>query len=459
MSSINLNIMKKQTNVFWGLLLVVNGVFAQNSKVVDKIVAVVGSNLILKSDVDNEYQQFISQGSPAGEETRCQVVEELLFQKLLINQAGLDSIEITEAQIEGELDQRLSYFIKQLGSEQKLEEYYGKSITRIKEDFRPDIRKLLLARTMQGKITADIKVTPAEVRAYFNSIPPDSLPFLNSEVEIGQIMRKPPIDEKEKTRVKEKLTELRNRIVNGEDFSTLAVLYSEDPGSARSGGELGLLNRNELVPEFAAEAFSLKGKEVSKIVESPFGFHIIQLIDRRGELINVRHILLSPKTSGSDLYKAQLLCDSVRKLILKDSLTFESAAFLYSDDGESKNNGGIIPNPQTGSSKFETSELDQSLFFTIDKLKVGEISEPVIMQTNDGKKAYRILYLKSRTEPHRANLKDDYQKVQNITLTLKQSEIINTWIENKLKTTFVKIDQEYKSCGFKHKWFLVDKTE
>jgi len=213
------------------------------------------------------------------------------------------------------------------------------------------------------------------------------------------------------------------------------------------------------VPEFAAEAFGLKGKEVSKIVESQFGFHIIQLIDRKGELINVRHILLVPKTSGADLYKAQVFCDSVLQLIKNDSLSFADAAFKFSDDAESKNNGGIIPNPQTGSSKFETSELDQTIFFTIDKLNVGEISAPVLMQTNDGKKAYRLLYLKSRTQPHRANLKDDYQRVQNIALNLKQSKVIDNWIKTKLKTTFVKIDAEYSSCNFKHEWFLVTKAD
>ncbi len=441
------------------LLIFTTSVFGQKKIVVDKIIAVVGSNLILKSDIDNEYQQYITQGYAAGSDTRCSVVEELLFQKLLINQAILDSLEITEAQVEGELEQRIQYFTKQIGSEQKLEEYYGKSISQIKEDFRSDIKKLLLAKSMQGKITSDIKVTPADVRAYFTSIPADSLPLLNSEVEVGQITRKPPIDEKEKTRVKDKLNEMRERIVKGEDFATLAVLYSEDPGSARLGGELGLLNRNELVPEFAAEAFTLKGKEVSKIVESPFGYHIVQLIDRKGELINVRHILLVPKTSSADLIKAQAFCDSVHQLILKDTLSFSDAALKYSDDSESKNNGGIIPNPQTGSSKFETSELDQTTFFTIDKLKVGEISEPVIMQTPDGKKAYRLLYLKSRSEPHRANMKDDYQRVQNIALSLKQSKVIDNWIKNKLKTTFVKIDEEYKTCNFKHDWLTVNKAD
>ena len=451
--------MNKKSSVFLAFSLIVIHAFAQPKNVVDKIVAVVGSNLILKSDIENEYQQFIAQGYAAGDETRCNVVEELLFQKLLINQAVLDSIEITEAQVEGELEQRIQYFIKQIGSEQKLEEYYGKNISRIKDDFRGDIRKLLLAKSMQARITNDLKVTPADVRSYFNSIPVDSLPLLNSEVEVGQITRKPPINDAEKARVKEKLNELRERIVKGEDFSTLAVLYSEDPGSARLGGELGLLNRNELVPEFAAEAFTLKGKEVSKIVESPFGFHIIQLIDRKGELINVRHILLVPKTSATDLYKAQLFCDSVNQLLKKDSLNFADAAFKFRDDAESKNNGGIIPNPQTGSSKFETSELDQTIFFTIDKLKVGEISEPVLMTTSDGKKAYRLLYLKSRSEPHRANLKDDYQRVQNIALSLKQTKVIDAWIKNKLKTTFVKLDEEYKSCLFKHEWLTINKAE
>ena len=429
------------------------------SKVVDKIVAIVGGNLILKSDVENEYTQFLGQGYPPGEETRCNVVEELLFQKLLVNQAGIDSVVVSDAQIDGELEQRIAYFIKQIGSSEKLEEYYGKSITQIKEDFRGDIKNLMLAKTMQGKITGDIKVTPADVRAYFNSIPSDSLPLLNSEVEVGQITKKPPIDEKEKVRIKEKLNDLRERIVKGEDFATLAILYSEDPGSAKAGGELGLLGRVELVPEFAAEAFNLKGKEVSKIVESQFGFHIIQLIERKGEMINVRHILLTPKTSGADLYKAQQFLDSVHQLIGKDSVTFADAAFKFSDDVDSKNNGGLISNPQTGSSKFETAELDQTIFFTIDKMKVGDVSEPVIMQSADGKKAYRLLYLKSRSEPHRANMKDDYQRVQNIALSLKQNKVIDAWIKSKLATTYVKLDDGYKACAFKHQWYGAIKSE
>ncbi len=439
------------------LTFIVTKTFAQKDVVIDKVMAVVGNNLILKSDIENEYLQYISQGNEATETTRCLVLEELLFQKLLIYHATQDSVQISDDQVDQELNQRIRYFVAQIGSEQKLEEYYGKSIIQIKDEFEADIRKLLLARTMKGKITADIKVTPSEVRNYYNSIPKDSLPLISSELEIAQIVRIPPVSAEEKASVKEKLEKLRERVVNGEDFAALAVLYSEDPGSSKNGGELGFMSRNELVPEFAAEGFSLKPGETSKIVETQFGLHFMQLVERKGEMANLRHILLTPKISSSDLMKAQHYLDTVRFTLSKDTLSFAEAALKYSDDKETKYNGGLVVNQQTGTIRFTPEELEPLTFFTLDKLKVGEVSEPVKYQTNDNKTAYRLMMLKTRTEPHRANLKDDYQRIQNIALSDKQAKAVNEWIKKKSAATYIKIDESYEKCAFKNSWKQVSK--
>jgi len=444
----------KYLNKFIFLLLTITAITTNaQEKVVDQIIGVVGSNIILQSELESQYLQYLAQGLEPSPSSRCEILEDMLFQKLLINQAQIDSVEVTEAQVESELDKRMRYFINQLGSEKALEDYLGKSILQIKADYKDEIKGLLLAQQMQSKITGKVVVTPAEVRSYFNQIPTDSLPFINSEVEVGQIVKMPPLSKEEKQNVKDKLQNIRERILKGEDFSTLAILYSEDPGSAKNGGELGFVNREDLVPEFAAVAFNLKGSEVSNVIESPYGYHILQLISRRGEQVNVRHILLTPKVSSADLTKAQVYLDSIYSLMLKyDTLNFEKAALRFSDDAETKNNAGLIINPQTGTTKFETQELDPAIFFTIDKLKLGEFSRPVRMQTKDGKSAYRILYLKSRTLPHRANLKEDYQRIQNVAMTQKQAKIVSDWVKKKKSTTYIKIDEEFKSCDFRYKW-------
>lgn len=418
---------------------------------INKVEAVVGQNLILSSDIENEFHQAQAQGVKLPD--RCSIIEELLFNKLLVHQAEIDSITVNDQQVQQELDQRMRYYISQVGSEEKLEEFYGKTIAELKEDFRDDVKNLLLARTMQSKITGDTKVSPSEVRAYFNSLPEDSLPLIDAEYEIAQIIKKPGIDEAEKIRVREKLEAIRNRIVNGEDFSTLAVLYSDDTESAKRGGELGFVGRTDLVPEFSAEAFNLRGKEISRIVESPFGYHIIQLIARRGEMINVRHILMIPKPSQDNFLKAQRLLDSLRVEIAdKKSISFEEAALRFSDDSESKNNGGIMFNPRQGNTRFSAEEMEPGLFFIVDKLKSGEVSPVSRAAGQDGKPACKLVQLKSRTQPHRANPRDDYQRLQQMALLQKQAKLVNDWVNKKRKTTFIKISGDYSSCRFKNQW-------
>ncbi len=444
--------MKKRILILITFNLSLLTLFAQP---IDKIVAVVGSNIIMLSEVEAQYLQILSQGYAEDPTIKCDLLEELLFQKLLVNQARLDSVEVSDDQVEEELDRRLRYFIGQIGSEEKLEEYYKKSIVEIKDDFRELIKDQLLAQNMQYKITGEIKVTPADVRNYFSKIPADSLPYINVELEIGRIVKKPMISKKEKDEAKARAEELRQRILDGAKFETMAKLYSEDPGSAQAGGELGFFGRGNMVPEFEALAFSLQGKEISEVFETEYGFHFLQVIERRGEQVNARHILITPKTSENDLTSSKIFLDSVYDLLKKDSLTFAEAAEKFSDDEADKKNGGMVTNAQTGSTKFEMDQLssiDPTLFLTIDKMEVGEFSKPIITSAADGKQAYSIILLKSRTEPHKANLRDDYQKIQGAASTMKESNLVREWIEKKIAITYVRIDDAYLNCDFNNPW-------
>lgn len=435
------------------LLLCVFGcssLFAQN-QVVDEIVAVVGSKIIMKSDVENQYGQYLAMGNPANEDLKCKIVEQLMVAKLLLNQALLDSLEVSDEQVESELDRKINYFISQIGSQQKLEEYFKKSIIEIKSEYRDLLREQLLTQQMQQKVTKEIAVTPSEVRSYYERIPSDSLPTLNAEIQVAQITRKAPENKEEVKNVKKKLEDIRQRILKGEDFATLAVLYSVDP-SSKKGGDLGFVNRGELVPEFESVAFALKPNEISNIVQTQFGFHIIQLIERRGNQINVRHILLKPKVSEEDLVKVKKTMDSVYTEISGAKITFAEATQKYSDDPETRNNGGLMVNPQTGSSRFEADQMDPTLAFLVGKMKAGDVSEPQSFTTPDGKQGYRIIQLKSRTEAHKANLKDDYQKIQNVALQEKQGNTLKDWVSKKRNVTFVQINDQYKNCAELKDW-------
>ena len=418
---------------------------------IDQVVAVVGSNIILYSDIENEYMQSQLQTTNKSFATKCSILEELMFQKLLLNQADLDSVKVTDKQVDSELDRRLRYFISQIGSKEKLEEYFKKSILEIKEDMREKIRDYLLIQNVQSKLTQDIKITPSEVGDYFNSIPVDSLPLIGSQIEIVQIVKKPIISNEEIDMVKDKLNALRNRALKGEDFATLANLYSEDPGSMHKGGDLGFVGRGEFLPEFEAAAFSLKPNEISPVIKTDKGYHIIQMIERRGDYINVRHILMIPKASPASLIKAKKDLENIAALISMDTLTFEKAAIRYSDD-PSRLNGGKLVNPYTGDSKFTPEEVEPTLFFVIEKMNVGDRSAPMLFTDDKGAQAYRMVLLKSRTEPHKANLKDDYPQIQNLALTIKQNAVINKWVIGKSKNTYVKVLGDFKKCPFKYSW-------
>lgn len=423
--------------------------YAQEIQVIDKVIAVVGRNVILQSDIETQYAQYRLQGGIKGdaESIRCRILEDLLFQKLMLNQAEIDSVTVTDEQVESEMDRRLRYFINEIGSQEKLEAYYNKSINDIKDELRRLITDQMKVEKVQSEIMGKITITPSEVREMFRKMPKDSLPTVNTEYEIAQIIKKPPISIDEKLAVKEQLYKIRKRILDGERFSTLAVLYSEDPGSAKKGGELGFYGRGELYPEFEAVAFNLKEGEISEIVETEAGFHVMQMIERRGEFINVRHILLTPKVSPEALEKAYNQLDSIAKLIRNDSITFEQAVKQFSDD-ENKINGGIVINQYTGSNMFEAEDLDQQMAFVIDKLEVGAISNPVPMKTDDNKDAYRLLTIKRKNLPHKANLKDDYSRIQMWALQQKRAQAIEKWVADKSTKNYIRIDEEYVNCGF-----------
>ena len=424
-----------------------------NDSIVDGVVAIIGPNVILRSDIETQYLQFRAQGNITGssEKVRCQILEGMLFQKLLLNQAQVDSIKVTDAQVDGEMDHRMRYFIGQAGSTEKLEEYYQKSISEIKNEMRDIIKEQLMIQGAQEKINKDVNITPSEVKSFFRKLPKDSIPEISSEIEVGMIVKIPAIGDAEKQECIDRLKAFKERVKKGDDFSTLAVLYSEDPGSAKKGGELGMFKRGDMRPEFEAVAFRLKPHEISEIVETDDGFHIIQMIERKGEYINVRHILLQPKISIASMTRARVFLDSVANLIDQKKVPFADAVVKFSDD-PSKNNGGLIVNPATGTSKFEANQLDPKIFFVIDKLKVGEISAPVIYKNDRGKEQYRMYYLKSRTLPHKANLEADYSRIQEMAMSDKKMDVLNAWIKEKIAKTYISIDKEYLKCPFQKEW-------
>ncbi|MDX9942701.1 MAG: peptidylprolyl isomerase [Bacteroidales bacterium] len=446
--------MKKLLFPIFFLSIHLSGIFpveAQEKVVIDQIVAVVGNSAILESDIVNQSRQLQAQGMNLGPNPECAILDDMLYQKLLYNQAVLDSLEVSDEMVEQVLERRLRYFIAQIGSREKLEAYYGKSVDELKEEFRDIVREQELSQQMEGKITANVKVTPSEVRIFFNRLPEDSIPMVESELVLGQIVKKPPVQPEEIAEVKSRLEEFKQRVINGESFSTLAILYSEDPGSARRGGELGFFGRGELYPEFEAAAFNLRPGELSDIVETEAGYHLIQMIERRGEQFNVRHILLLPKVSPLDLMAARQELDSIRTLIEGGEMTFAEAALKFSDD-PGKINQGLMVNPYTGTTRFKSEEIEPNLFFVIDQLEVGAVSAPIGMMTEEGQQAFRIVQLQSRTDPHRGNLQQDYDYIQQLALDEKKRKATEAWINRRLPNTYVFIHEKFRGCSFELDW-------
>lgn len=433
------------------ILICGNTIFARDKVVIDQVIAVVGNSIILKSDLYNHKMQYEAQGIDLGPDPFCEVLEEALYQKLLYNQAIIDTVEVSDDHVEMVLDRRIRYFVQQIGSREELEDYYGRTIAEIKDDFRDIVREQELSQAMESQITKNVRVTPSEVKRYFNNLSEDEIPVVESRIQLGQIVKIPPISEEETRDVKRRLNEFRDRILRGESFSTLAIMYSEDPGSARRGGELGFMGRGELYHDFEAVAFNLKPGEVSEVFQTQAGYHIAQKIERRGEQVNVRHLLLRPKVSPYDVKKTENNLDSIRKLILDNEMSFAQAAEKFSHD-PGRINQGIMINPHTGSTWFKPDELDPNLFFALNRLEPGDVSRPMAMITDEGKEAYRLLYLKEHTEPKKANLKDNYDYIRQLALQEKKKDRIEKWIKEKTDSIYLHVIEDYKNCSFSYEW-------
>lgn len=426
--------------------------------VVDEVIWVVGDEAILLSDVEQLRAQMEAEGQQLPGNPDCRLPEKIAVQKLFLHQAELDSIEVTEAEIAQGVEQQINYWISMIGSKEKLEEYRKMSMTQIRQSLRDDFKNSQLAQRMRDKLVEDIKVSPAEVRQYFKEMPEDSIPFVPTEVEVQIITRTPRIKIEETNRVKDELRKYTERVTSGETtFQTLARFYSEDPGSARFGGEMDYLGRGMLDPAFAAVAFNLTDpKKISKIVESEFGFHIIQLVDKRGDKIKVRHILRKPRVEQEDIDEAISMLDSLVTDITNNKFSFDEAATFVSDDKDTRSNKGLMVNStEMGrTSKFRMQDLPTEVARAVEQLKVGEISPAFTMTNNRGKTVCAVVKLKARTEGHRATITEDFQIMKDVVLEKRKSEFIQNWVKEKIKKTYVRMKDRYKGCDYEYEGWV-----
>ena len=430
--------------------------YAQNTPtepVIDKVVAVVGKNIVKLSDIENGYVQIrVRQGYDNAFENRCNILEGLLINKLLIHKGEVDSTEVTDEEVETNVQYYLKQYERQYGSHEAIRQATGYTYDEMKDLLSKMLHDRMLAERVQHQLTSNVKITPFEVQQFFNKIPVDSIPDIPETVEISEIVRKPAVNDEERENIKLELNKLRERILNGDRFSTLATLYSEDPGSASKGGELGFFTRGDMVGEFEAAAFALKPGEVSPVIETQYGFHIIQLIERRGNAINCRHILMMPKVSAEDLLKSRILLDSIAREVRLGHLSFADAAKQFSDDAN-KIEGGRVTHPQTGSYQFTLDELKQlypGISFTT--MNAGDVSNATAMKTDENKDAYRIVTVVKRNPSHKANLNDDYDRIYNAALENAKQEKIYEWAQKTIKNTYIRIDDEFKDCHFHLQW-------
>lgn len=428
------------------LVLLFSAIFcADAQKVVEKIVAVVGDQIIMSSDIAIRKNQLQTQGAKVLDD--CTIFENLFKEKLLLNQALLDSISVSEDEVESELERRIRYFTQMMGSKEKLEAFYGKSVLEIKDEFRIEIKKQLLIGRIQQQITAGVTVSPAEVKEYFAEIPSDSIPLFNTVMEVGQIAIIPEASKFQDSIALAKVTELRTRALKGEDFSTLALIYSDDPGSARQGGDLGFQERGTFVPEFEEAAYKLNKGEISDIVQTQFGYHILQGVERRGESVRVKHFLIKPKITGKEMEYAKLKMDSILKALRQGDLSFEKAVALYSNDDFTKPSGGLLMNNETASTFFEPSQMESNVYFAVEKLELGQYTDPQYFATPDGKKGMRVLYLKTIIPQHKASLASDYDKIKAMVNASKQADHLHDWFKKRIEKNYIKIDIAYNKCS------------
>ena len=434
-----------------------SAVYGQDN-VIDEVVWVVGDEAILKSEVEEARMSALYEGRKFDGDPYCVIPEEIAVQKLFLHQAALDSIEVAESEVIQRVDQMTNMYIANIGSREKMEEYFNKTSSQIREALRENAREGLKVQRMQQKLVGEIKITPAEVRRHFKDLPQDSIPYIPTQVEVQIITQQPKIPLEEIEDVKSRLREYTDRVNKGESFSMLARLYSDDRGTAINGGEMPFTGRGYLDPAFANVAFNLQDpNKVSKIVESEYGFHIIQLMEKRGDRIKVRHILLKPHVPEEALMAGTARLDSIADDIRNGKFTFEEAASVLSQDKDTRNNHGLLPNPQTNTSKFEMQELPPEIAKVVDKMKVGEISEAFTMiPQKTGKEECVIVKLKSRINGHKATISEDYQNLKEIVLEKRRDEMLDKWIREKQKHTYVRINENWKNCTFKYPGWIKD---
>jgi len=428
------------------------GAFAQNEGedngfVVDKIIAKVDNYIVIKSELERAYQDYLTNGGSQSQEAKCQYLAMLVRNKLMLAKAEIDSVVVLDAEVDMNTQNRMDMILAQSGrTVDELEALYGKTMEQVRLELREQIREQMIVSRMEEELTKGIVVTPSEVKKFFNRIPKDSLPYFSASVEVAQIVKIAKVNEAQENETKGELISIRNRILAGEDFSKLAKDFSDDPSVIQNGGEMGWSGRGRMVPEYEAMAFKLKPNEISMPFKSPFGIHIMQLIERRGNEYNSRHILISPKPSQKDLDDASNYLDSLRFLVINDSIKFQAAAKEYSDDVVTKGNGGFFSDGD-GGLQLTVDELDPIVFFKLDSMKVGEISKPITYRTDDGKDAVRILFYKARIAPHQASLEQDWTKIQRATLGEKKEKILEKWFQKARLDVFINIDPTYDYCG------------
>lgn len=435
------------------LFLFLNG--QAQTKSVDKVIAVLGSDVILLSELNQQYVMYLNSGNPPDERVKCYYLQQMLVTHLLKQQAEIDSVMVDDQQVDDELDRRMRYQIQRAGGQDKLEEFLKRSVLQYKDELRPDVKDQLQANKMQGTITEKVSVTPSEVQKYFNTYKKDSLPDIPTEFEVGEIVLHPELTKVEKQRFLDKLDAIRLRIKSGEDFAFLAKTYSEDPGSAQEGGDLGFFDRATMAKEFTANAFKLKPGELSPVFETEFGFHVLQVIERRGEQVHARHILIRPQNTPQSMDRLKLHADSIYNKLVNKEVTFSTAASLYSADKQSKYNGGMVLYAEEQSARttfIPADKLDPKVFVVVDTMKTGEFSKPVPFTAADGKEGFKIILLKSKIPPHKGNLDQDYTKFKEKAQEQKVQRVMSEWFEKRRKSTYIRIDDDYKDCDELKDW-------
>ena len=435
------------------LLLFLSAFVTAQDNIIDEVIWIVGKDAILRSEVEDERLRARYEGQPIAGDPYCVIPEQLAIQKLFLHQAELDSIDANESSVSNQVDMRMNYYISQIGSKEKMEEYFRKTSSEIREEMMVSVRNQMIIQQMRSKLTENIQPTPAEVRRYFNSLPADSLPMVPAQVEVQILSFEPSVPIEETERIKSQLREFTERVMSGSaDFSMLARLYSEDTESAKRGGELGFVGKGQLVSEFADVAFNLTDpKRVSRVVETEYGYHIIQLIEKKGERINCRHILLKPRVSYEDKKNAINRLDSIRTLIVNDTISFEQAVARYSQDKSTVMSGGLMTNPNTGTSKFEYQELPPELARQIYSMSEGDVSIPfTMMDRAKNKEVCAIVCLKTRRDAHKANLADDFQVIRQMLIQKQSAETIDKWIREKQQDIYVHIDPAWCGCDFQY---------